>query len=132
MPNTDLDYFDIAKKLTAAHPEALGDVYLKNTELGIAREVVRSLVDQIIHMAQIVHEVYHRDQAERWTECKLLFCKDAARLLASLSGTPAKSFERYPLGAVTLSESDHNAMQRDADRIRNEIRDFGRELKGKP
>ena len=40
---TDLDYFEIAKKLTRAHSEP-GDAYLKNTEFGVAREIVALLV----------------------------------------------------------------------------------------
>lgn len=86
VPDTDLDYFEIAKKLTRAHSEALGDVYLKNTELEIALEVVRALVDQIIHMAHVTHTAHHHNQSERWVECRWSLCKDAVRLLASLPG----------------------------------------------
>lgn len=33
-----------------------------------------------------------------------------------------KPFRRTPLGTVTVSKSDYDAMERDADRIRDEIR----------
>ncbi len=85
MPNTDLDYFDIAKKLTRAHSEALGDVYLKNTELGIAREVVQVLVDRIIFMAQTIHLTHYVPGEGQWTECKRPNCRDTAELISSLA-----------------------------------------------
>ena len=80
MPNTDLDYFEIAKKLTAAHSEALGDVYLKNTDLGIAREVVLELVARLQRTAdrlEFVSEVILADSYE--TERVLKAARDTLK-----------------------------------------------------
>lgn len=87
MPNNDLDYFEIAKKLTAAHSEALGDAYLKNTELGIAREVVRRLVDRLIYLVEMNHYGYH-NLTESWTQCENLFCSDTLEALESVGFRP--------------------------------------------
>lgn len=82
MPDTD--YFEIAKKLTRAHSKTAGKLYLKDGELGAAQDIVRSLVDQIIHMAEIAHRAYH-DEDWPWRGCEQPLCLDASRLLASLS-----------------------------------------------
>lgn len=87
MSDTDLDYFEIAKKLTRAHSKALGDVYLKNTELGIASQVVRQLVDRLVYLAEMNHYGYH-DQAESWTQCENLFCSDTLGVLESVGYRP--------------------------------------------
>lgn len=84
---TDLDYFEIAKKLTRAHSDALGDVYLKNTELGIAREVVRRLVERLIYLVEMNHYGYH-DQAKSWAQCENLFCSDTVEVLESVGYRP--------------------------------------------
>lgn len=83
----DLDYFEIAKELTRDRANAAGDIDPKTTELGIAREVVRRLIDQLIYLVQMNHYGYH-DQTKPWTQCEHLFCSDTLEVLESVGYRP--------------------------------------------
>lgn len=90
MIDTDLDYFELAKELTRERAGTAADLDMP-TELGIARQIVRSLVDRMVLMAERSHAALHYDNYVKtgpWTMCQESFCRDTAKLLRSIGATP--------------------------------------------
>lgn len=85
MSETEPYYFEVAKKLAREHASAASDLDPKTTELGIARDVVRSLVDRITFMAKLIHAQHCGLQPPGpWSDCQRSECVETTRLLASL------------------------------------------------
>lgn len=83
--------FETAKMITEAHGEGIKQVVAQcerttdivRKERDKAKDAVKSLTDQVIHMAQVVHQAYHTEKGQ-WTHCRMPSCFDAARLMRDL------------------------------------------------
>lgn len=81
---TRVDYFEIAKELIRERASAASDLYPKNTELGIAREVVRSLVGHVKSMVELMHQTHRYGDTDGWEVCQESVCSHTAQFLASI------------------------------------------------
>lgn len=79
---TEIDYKQIATRLARAHSEIAGKAYLQGLELDQAKRIIHLLVDQVMHVAQAVHQGHHAGGT--WQACDRPFCFDTARLILSI------------------------------------------------